>query len=305
MGAVLVTGGAGFVGRAVIERLTRQGHGVVSFNRDYSEPSPGGPTLVQGELFDLPRLVRTLRNHDVRQVVHTAAVSHPTLSLDFPVATFAANVEGTLSVFEACRLADVERVVNFSSETVYGHLLADPVDESRPVHPTTPYAVTKLATEWLGSIYTTRYGLDVVSLRVTQVYGPGNRMPEIIGDILRTVVRGQRFELEHGADHSFNLIHVDDVAHAVSCALAAPPAPRELAYNISSAEYWALRDAIDLIRQAIPQAEVHLGPGLIPELDLQGPFSCAAAQRDLSYEPRWGLAEGIQDYIAWLSTHPY
>jgi UDP-glucose 4-epimerase len=97
------------------------------------------------------RLLRSslvLKEHRIEQIVHTAAMSHPTLSLDFPIATFAANVEGTLSLLEAARLADVRRVVNFSSEAVYG-ATARPLTEEVAVKPSTPYAVTKVTAEWL------------------------------------------------------------------------------------------------------------------------------------------------------------
>lgn len=105
------------------------------------------------------------------------------------MATFTANVDGTLGVFEAARLAGIKRVVNFSSETVYG-AVEGTVTENTPVHPSTPYAVTKVATEWLGQVYQARYGLDVVSLRIAQVYGPGNNMPEILGDLFKAIKKG-------------------------------------------------------------------------------------------------------------------
>jgi UDP-glucose 4-epimerase len=108
--------------------------------------------MVQGELSDVPRLVRVMKEYNVAQVAHTAAMSHPTLSLDFPMGTFAANVEGTLAVYEAARLANGRRVVNFSSKTVYGATRGR-ITEATPVKPSTPYAVTKMTTEWLGKVF--------------------------------------------------------------------------------------------------------------------------------------------------------
>jgi UDP-glucose 4-epimerase len=110
---VLVTGGGGFTGRHVVRRLVESGHTVVSYDRDYSVASDPSVIGVQGELFDIPRLMHVLQQHEVDAIVHTAAMSHPTLSLEFPVGTFAANVEGTLGVLEAARMAGVRRVVNF------------------------------------------------------------------------------------------------------------------------------------------------------------------------------------------------
>jgi UDP-glucose 4-epimerase len=114
--AVMVTGGLGFVGRHLVTRLAGAGERVVSYNRDFAESEEDRVTCVQGELYDIPRLVRTLRDHDVDRIVHTAAMSHPELSIDLPITTFAANVDGTVHLLEAARLAGVRRVVNFSSE---------------------------------------------------------------------------------------------------------------------------------------------------------------------------------------------
>ncbi len=301
METIMVTGGLGFTGRHITQHLVARGHDVVSYNRDFA-PRDDEVIMAQGELFDVARLVRVLEAHGIRQIVHTAALSHPTLSLEFPLATFAANVGGTLGVLEAARLAGVRRVVNFSSETVYG-AVDGPVTEDVAVKPSTPYAVTKVTTEWLGKVYGDRYGLEVVSLRIAQVYGPGNRMPEILGDMLRALTKTGAFELAHGRDHGFNFIHVQDVARATERALAATGPFGLLAYNISSAEYWRLGAVADVVGRLMPEGRLTIGPGRIAELDLQGPFDSAAGRRDLGYVPEWGLERGLIDYAAWLQTH--
>ena len=295
MTTVLITGGLGFTGRHIVRALVERGRRVVSYNRDFTTSDNPAVTAEQGELFDVPRLTRVLQAHDVDAIVHTAAISHPTLSIDFPIATFSANVDGTLAVFEAARLAGVGRVVNFSSETVYGEVHG-PVDEMTPVHPTTPYAVTKVTTEWLGQVFQSRYGLEVVSMRIAQVYGPGNRMPEILGDMLKSITATGSFRLEYGADHGFNFIHAEDVVIATLAALHATGPFPERGYNVSSAEYWRLRDVVDVVRGLLPDATIEVGPGLVPELDTQGPFSIEAARRDLGYVPQWDLQRGLAMY---------
>ena len=178
-------------------------------------------------------------------------------------------MEGTLSLLEAARLADVRRVVNFSSETVYG-ATAGPLTEEVPVKPSTPYAVTKATTEWLGKVYSNRYGLDVVSLRIGQVYGPGNRMPEVLGDMLKALTRTGVFTLAQGSDHGFNFIHVRDVALATERALVAPGPFAPLAYNISSGEYWRLGDVAALVRPLFPAGRLHIGGGRSPSSTSKG-----------------------------------
>jgi UDP-glucose 4-epimerase len=303
METIMVTGGLGFTGRHITKRLAAGGHRVVSYNRDFA-PREDEIVMAQGELFDVARLVRVLKADGIRQIVHTAALSHPTLSLEFPLATSAANVEGTLGVLEAARLAGVQRVVNFSSETVYG-AVDGPVTEDVPVKPSTPYAVTKVTTERLGKVYGDRYGLEIVSLRIAQVYGPGNRMPEILGDMLKALTKTGAFELAHGRDHGFNFIHAQDVASATERALTATGPFGFLAYDISSTEYWRLDAVVDLVGRLMPEGRIYIGPGRIAELDQQGPFDGTAARRDLGYEPEWGLERGLVDYAAWLKTHDW
>lgn len=302
MTTILVTGGLGFTGRHIVDRLTGAGYRVVSYNRDFASSDDDRVVFAQGELFDVGRLARIMQDHEVSAVVHTAALSHPTHSIDFPVATFAANVDGTLGVLEAMRLAGATRMLNFSSETVYG-AVDGPVTEDTPVNPSTPYAVTKVTTEWLGQIYQARYGLEIVSMRIAQVYGPGNRMPEILGDLFKTAVRTGTASLPEGRDHGFNFIHAFDVALATERALAAKGPFPVRGYNVSSGEYWRISDALEIVRKLVPEATIEVGPGLVTELDLQGPFDCSAARHDLGYAPEWPLERGLAQYAAWLASH--
>jgi UDP-glucose 4-epimerase len=113
MDTIMVPGGLGCTGRHIAARLTARGRSVVGYNRDFA-PREVGIAMLQGELFDVPRLVRVLQQHGIEQIVYTAAMSHPTLSLEFPIATFAVNDDGTVALLEAARLAGVKRFVNFS-----------------------------------------------------------------------------------------------------------------------------------------------------------------------------------------------
>ena len=305
MSNILVTGGAGFTGRHIVNDLADAGHNVISYNRDFLEAPRPDVTAIQGELFDIPRLLAAFKDHDVDAIIHTAAMSHPTYSLDFPLATFSANVEGTVSVFEAARIHGIKRIVNFSSECVYGKTSVAAVLESEPHNPTTPYAITKVAGEWLGQVYQERYGIDVISLRIGQVYGPGNRMDEVVRDVMRGVIHDGSFSIDHGADHRYNLVYVRDVANAAIAAVQAPmaTAPRQLGYNVSGPEHATLAEIADVVRAAFPGNPIEIGPGLDPTLDLQGHFSVAAAAADLGYVPSWPLERAIPDYGEWLAKH--
>lgn len=302
MTSTLVTGGLGYTGRIIVRQLAEQGQKVVNYNRDYTEQTTDLVSPVQGELYDIPRLVKTIERYEVDRIIHTAAMSHPDLSIELPITTVVANIDGTVSLMEAMRLAGIRRIVNFSSETVYGNH-SDPIDEDSATVPTTPYGVSKVAVEHFSRIYNELYGLEAMSLRFSEVYGPGNRMPQILRDIIKPVLRGQAFEMECGADHLFHFIHAEDVGRAAILAAFAVK-PEGSVFNVFGDQCWKLSEAIELIKRVLPTAGISVGPGYC-HLDRQGVWSQAAAARELGYVASYTLEHGLAAYIAWLRTNEY
>ncbi|MGZ6777362.1 MAG: NAD-dependent epimerase/dehydratase family protein [Mycobacterium sp.] len=298
----LVTGGRGFVGRHLVDQLLADGAKVVSYNRDFAVDEHDGLTVVQGELFDIPRLTETLRLFSVDRIIHTAGQSHPGVSIELPWTTFKANAEGTLAVYEAARLTGVRRIVNFSSECAVGTVPIDSeVSEEVKPSPTTPYGVTKVAGELFGSVYNSLYGMEIVSLRVTEVYGPGLWMPSLLGDMIRAGLRGETFALESGGDHPFQFVHVEDVATAARSASSAMTLSQPV-YNVSGGRLVTVAETARLLEELIPGATFDIGPGLLPNWDSQGPYDLTASQRDLGYTPAWTLESGLVNQIDWLRT---
>jgi UDP-glucose 4-epimerase len=300
--STLVTGGRGFVGRHLVDQLLRNGTETVSYNRDFAVDSRDGLTLVQGELFDIPRLSETIRAHDVDRIIHTAGQSHPGVSIELPWTTFAANAEGTLAVYECARATGVARVVNFSSECALGNVDTDTlVGEDVKPAPTTPYGVTKVAGELFGTVYTSLYGMEIVSLRVTEVYGPGLWMPSLLGDMIRTGLRGEPFRLEAGGDHHFQFVYVDDVATAARLAATAPTPPQSV-YNVSGGRRITVTETAQMLEKLLPDADYDIGPGLLPQWDHQGEYDLTASRRDLGYSPDWTLERGLEAQIDWIRS---
>jgi UDP-glucose 4-epimerase len=298
--STLVTGGRGFVGRHLVDQLLTDGAKVVSYNRDFAVDSRDGLTVVQGELFDIPRLTETLRQHSVERIIHTAGQSHPGVSIELPWTTFKANAEGTLAVYEAARATGVRRIVNFSSECALGNADADsPLDENVTPRPTTPYGVTKVTGELFGAVYTSLYGMEVVSLRVTEVYGPGLWMPSLLGDMIRAGLRGEVFRLQAGGDHPFQFVYVADVAKAATLAATADTLTQPV-YNVSGGRQITVAEIARLLAERLPGSHYEIGPGFLPDWDRQGEYDLSASARDLGYTPAWTLERGLESQIDWL-----
>jgi UDP-glucose 4-epimerase len=296
----LVTGGRGFIGSRLVEQLLADGGKVISYNRDFTVDERAGLTAVQGELFDIPRLSETLSRYGVERIIHTAGQSHPGVSIELPWTTFKANAEGTLAVYEAARATGVRRIVNFSSECAVGTVAIDAlVAEDIKPRPTTPYGVTKVAGELFGTVYNSLYDMEIVSLRVTEVYGPGLWMPSLLGDMIRAGLRGEVFELEAGADHPFQFVYVDDVATAARLASTSTTLSQSV-YNVSGGSQVTVADTALLLEQWIPGSRYEIGPGLLPQWDSQGTYDLTASKRDLGYAPAWTLERGIVEQINWL-----
>lgn len=301
-GSVLVTGARGFLGPVVVRRLRERGWAVVEYNREPAEdPGLRGYRVVQGELDDLPHLARVLAAYDVRRLVHLAAQSHPDVSLEAPLGTLRANVMGTGGVLEMARAAALDRVVLIGSESAYG---ATPgvarVSEDTPFRPTTPYGVSKAAVDWLAEVYRTRFHLDVVVLRIGQIYGPGQRLPEDVHDLIRQALDHGAIRLAAGADQEVELIHVEDAADAVVRAVQVD-AHDATAYNVSGWQTTLGAVAGQIARVVQPLA-VEIGPGR-KGYDRRAPFDGERAARELGFRPRIALEDGIRTYVDWLRTH--
>jgi UDP-glucose 4-epimerase len=300
--STLVTGGRGFVGRHLVDQLLAGGDKVISYNRDFAVDPRDGLTVVQGELFDIPRLTETLRQHSVERIIHTAGQSHPGVSIELPWTTFKANAEGTLAVYEAARATGVRRIVNFSSECAVGSIDPGiPVDETVTPRPTTPYGVTKVSGELFGTVYNSLYGMEIVSLRVTEVYGPGLWMPSLLGDMIRAGLRGRPFRLDTGGDHPFQFVYVADVANAARLAATTDMLTQPV-YNVSGGDQITVAETARLLAGRLPGSQYDIGPGFLPDWDRQGPYDLTASARDLGYSPEWTLGRGLDSQIDWLRS---
>jgi len=250
----IVTGGAGFIGSHIVEELARQKHDVVIVDNLFSGKMenirPFLPhervTFVQGSITDLPLLKENFSGAD--GVFHEAAIASVPRSIANPIATNEANVTGTLNVLIAARDCGVKKVVFASSSSVYGDTPTLPKHEEMKPAPLSPYAVSKLAGEQYLNAFSRVYGLQTVSLRYFNVFGPrqdpasgyaavipkfitsilAHRSPVIFGDggqtrdftFVKDVVQANIRAMESGAQGLFNVayckrINLLDLAGAI------------------------------------------------------------------------------------------
>src|SRR5690242_12653178 len=173
---ILVTGGAGFIGSHLVTWLVAQGHQVrvldnFSTGRRTTLTSIGSSvTTIEGDIRNFATVQSAM--HGAEYVFHLAAMVSVHQSIEQPLQAQAINATGSLHVLEAARLERVRRVVQASSCAVYGNTERLPVRETEPPQPLSPYAVTKLAAEQSGQLYTHLYQLETVALRFFNVYGP-------------------------------------------------------------------------------------------------------------------------------------
>ena len=172
-GTVLVTGARGFIGRAVVKLLQREGHGVLGLDRAETAESAGEPVAM--DITDGEHVRRLFQTRAIAGIIHLAAIL-PTESQRDPVRATEVNVQGSLNVLEAARQFGVRRLVFGSSLSVYGTCPADRVvSEEDRAAPEDVYGAAKVYVEQLGAAYRERFGLEFVSLRIGRVLGPGTR----------------------------------------------------------------------------------------------------------------------------------
>ena len=238
---VLVTGGAGFIGSHVVERLLRDGAQVVVLD-DLSTglrtnlPEHPSLTLHVGDAVEADAVARAIDG--CVAVVHLAAVASVQRSVEDPIGTHRANLVATLQVLEAARLHGVRRIVYASSAAVYGDAAPLPADEGAPLAPLSPYAIDKLAGERYLQHYARTFGLEAVALRFFNVYGPRQRADSpysgVISRFVDRLVRGDTIEVFGDGRQTRDFVAVADVADAVVRSLEAPLTDRVLVANVGT-----------------------------------------------------------------------
>ncbi len=219
----LITGGAGFLGSSLSNRLARQGHHV----RVLDDLSTGNPEALspdvhftRGDINDRPKLWSLLQ--DVDCIYHLAARVSVTESILFPRDYNEVNVGGTATLMEAARDAGTQRVILASSGAVYGEQEETLLTEDLQPHPNSPYAVSKLASEWYVRTIGALSGIQTLCLRIFNAYGPGQRIPPahppVIPSFIRQAMQDGTLIFHGDGNQTRDYVYVDDVINALVAA---------------------------------------------------------------------------------------
>jgi UDP-glucuronate 4-epimerase len=309
----LVTGGAGFIGSHVCERLLADGHAIWALDdlNHFYDPALKRRNLVQiqalhkpfvfteGDVADRPCVERLFREIHFNQVIHLAARAGVRPSLEEPAFYQRVNVEGTANILEAARARGVAKIILASSSSVYGVNSKVPFSESDPVFsPISPYAASKLACEALGHVYHHVYGMDIAMLRFFTVYGPRQRPDLAIHKFARRIAAGQPIELFGDGSSARDYTYITDIVDGIM-ACVRQTFGCEI-FNLGGSNPTRLSRLVELLETALGKKAVIERkpdqPGDVPRTwaDL------SKSRRRLGYAPKIRIEDGIPLFVNWF-----
>lgn len=305
----VVTGGGGFIGSHIAQALVRQGQRVRIFDNGMT----GDPQRLADVLADIEWIAGDLRDSEALQrafegvevVFHQAAVASVPRSIAEPTLAHAINLTGTLNVLDAACRAGVRRIVYASSSAVYGVLPGSPKSEAMPVEPLSPYAAQKLAGEHYCRIWQQLHGLETVSLRYFNVYGPGqdpqSEYAAVIPKFITTVLRGDMPTVFGDGEQSRDFIYIEDVVNANLHAAMQPDAVGHV-FNVGTGGSSTLNQLLAELAR-ITGREIHPNyadsrPGDVRE----SLADISLLKAVLGYQPTVPFGTGLERTVAAFAT---
>jgi len=308
---ILVTGGAGFIGSHLVEKLLAAGHDVAildDFN-DFYDPQikrenvsavSKDIAIHHVDLRDSTAVRNVFHREKFEAIAHLAARAGIRPSIQHSQLYYDTNVTGTLHLLDAARVTGVERFIFASSSSVYGISKTVPFSEDQHLTQTlSPYAATKIAGEFLCSTYSHLYQMKVVALRYFTVYGPRQRPDLAIHQFTRRIYAGQPIDQFGNGTTRRDYTYIDDIIQGTMAALKYE-GPRFDIFNLGESDTIQLKDLIAAIENAIgKKAKINR----LPEQPGDMPLTCAdisKARKLLGYNPATRLSDGLPQFIDWF-----
>lgn len=302
----LVTGGAGFIGSNTAEELIRREHTVCVLDdlstgdEDNLATSRGKINFIRGSVTDKEALNRACRGADY--VLHLAARTSVPHSIENPLETDYINVDGTLLLLMAARDAGVRRVVFASSCAIYGEASTLPIREEVPPSPISPYGASKLAAEHYGNAFHRVYGLEFVSLRYFNVFGPrqdpGSSYSGVLARFCRAICDGEAPFVHGDGEQSRDFVFVENIVRGNVLAFETPGISG-MAFNIGTGVRHSLNQTLKLLSKFSGRdVGVKYGPTRAGDIrDSEADISLA--REKLGFDPRMGFEEGLRRTWDW------
>ena len=295
-----MTGGAGFIGSHVVDRLLAHGHEPCIFDLVASPYHPAAEVeAVIGDLTDEETAFAAARGCDA--IAHLAAVADVNVVVADPRRADLVNVRGTQTMLEAARDAGAARFLYASTVWVYGNGPANAtVTEDTPIAlPSHLYTATKLAGEMYCRSYETLYGIACTILRFGIPYGPRARGAAVVPSFVARAQAGQPFTIAGDGSQTRQFVYVEDLADGIVAALAPVAAGRT--YNLVGEESTSVRQIADTVRELV--ADVPVVHEAERPADVRfGHISGARATDDLGWQPETSFADGVRRYVEWLAV---
>jgi UDP-glucose 4-epimerase len=294
---VLVTGGSGFIGSHVVDKLRDKGFEVRVFDMVVPERRDD-LEFYQGSLLDFESLRMAM--HSIDAVVHLAAVADVNDVFTEPHYAESINVRGTINVLEAARRSKLGRVIYGSTTWVYGDTHAGLIDEDTPLSaPSHLYTATKLAGEYYCQSYSRLYEMPVTILRYGIPYGPRGRDRAVIPAFVRQAVDGGPIKITGDGLQFRQFVYVEDLAEGNVLALR--DVARNRVYNLDGSEQITIRQVAETVQRLVGNVGIEFGaarPG-----DFSGKvISSERAERELGWRATTPLEEGVRRYIEWYRS---
>lgn len=309
-GRILVTGGAGFIGSHIASALSALGARVrilddlSTGHRENLDEIGSEIDFVQGSVADEESLAKALE--DVELVFHEAAIPSVPRSVEAPRNTHIASVDGTFSLLLAAKEAGVKRVVYAASSSAYGDTPTLPKAEQMSPDPLSPYAVAKLVGEYYCRVFTRVYGLETVSLRYFNVFGPrqdpGSQYSGVVSRFISSLLNDERPVIFGDGEQSRDFTYIDNVVAANLSAASSPTASGKV-INIANGQRITLNELLEELKQLTGRTDVTAEYREPRVGDVRHSLADISRAREfLGYESKVDLREGLQRTLDWWKT---
>lgn len=302
----VVTGGAGFIGSNVVDELVRRGESVVVLDdlsagkEDNLAETRNKVSFIKGSINDIEAVRRSM--HEADYVIHLAARTSVPRSVKDPLESNRVNVEGTLNVLMAARDAKVKRIVLAASSSAYGETPALPKVETMQPNPISPYGVTKFVCELYGQVFGRVYGLQNVSLRYFNVFGPrqdpGSPYSGVLSRFCTAFLEGTEPLVYGDGEQTRDFTYIDNVVQATLLACEAPAANGRV-FNVGTGQRFSLNQTLELLRE-ISGNKLEAKYDAPRDGDIRDSQADVTLARELlGYEPTVNFSEGLRRTFAW------